>query len=461
LQASLAFANHSHFGDKRAAGSSMREVAELLAGWANYEECLKAALENEEHSSDIVAGMAYAVGTGKKPEMPAKEALKRGAELARRNLKEGSVETSNSSSPSEHALQGIAAAYVRLGDLEAALKINDILKAIPWGFHSEVMPSALPAIASELVKAGNYQGALTTISKLPSRPDLAEFQRQWVLRLIFERQLKTEDLAGAIKIAVELTNRQQRANVLLAIASAQLKIGDRKGALERLEEIRKLSEPAPANEKKPAVAFVNAPVIGAVQAELEAMLGDFESAGKTAASLATAKDKAEALCAIAAQYLAARKLDEARNTLRRARRSAERITAESRGRRNSNQPRMSSDRSQILRRIADIQARSGDAEGALETVESLPSGEFLNGIVIGRAIAGDVKGAIGWLGILKNQEDKSIALESLAGMMTKMGDEAAALKLAGQQDEPLLKAYALLGIALAKAKQTINRDGSD
>src|SRR5262249_37420147 len=150
--------------------------------------------------------------------------------------------------------------------------------------------------------------------------------------------------------------------------------GDREGAVAQLAAIRKLNEPVPEKEKKTGgYTYLNSPLGLVVQADLEARLGDFDAAMKTADGLTEPHDKVEVLCAIAAQLLNAKRKDDGRALLLKAGKIAEEM---------SNHPKAMTklfpagatvgvshnDRSQMLRRIAELQAKSGDAEGALKTV---------------------------------------------------------------------------------------------
>jgi hypothetical protein len=109
----------------------------------------------------------------------------------------------------------------------------------------------------------------------------------------------------------------------------------------------------------------------------------------------------------------------------------------------------------VLQQIAEEQARAGDPEGASETLEDITSEEHkrFDLILLAFAEAGDLERAVQMLPQIKKQTDKGYALERLTRMMTKAGNEKAALALANQQTTSGLKAYALLGMALAKTPE--------
>jgi RNA polymerase sigma factor (sigma-70 family) len=433
---------------------SLSLVIGLLAKWGEYDQCLRIASEREAVEGNVIGMMARVIAFKYESKPAALKALNRGTELVRERISKKPNEAAGFwMHQGDSTIQALAGAYARLGDMPKAMQLNELLK-IRKATGSEYKANALPFIAYSQVQAGDFRAALETISKIDAPPHLKEFNRINILRRIADKQIDLGDLADATKTASELTNRQDRAEVLHTIALVQLEKGDRKGALATLEQIRQLSKPAPANERKEIDGSnLNSSAPEVLQADLEARLGDFEGAQRTAAKLTAAKQKAQAFCDIGSQYLSAKKLEEARQILRRASRSAERVPSEPPrygAGPGTRRPRFSFavEKSVLLRRIAGFQARAGDVEGAMETAESLDSGAPLYWIVIARAKAGDIKGAIESFSILKDSDDKAIALEQLAGMMADGGDKTGALALAAKQDTPLLKAYTLLGIAL-------------
>jgi RNA polymerase sigma factor (sigma-70 family) len=482
LEATFAIAKTANidgqFANSTAVDVPLQNVVQLLSSWEEYDECLRIAKEGKplgdrqvgraRGGSDdglpalVIQSMASGIGRHERSDSPARQALQRGTELVEENIRTFPMQIhASSDGPGPRALEALAAAYVRLGDLEDAFKTSETMEALPWGYFSRNKPNALQAIASAQAREGDFQGARETISR-PNFSDKPGSFRTVILGRIAENQIAKVDLPGALKTTADLINVQQKANVLLAIAGAQLNKGDRAAALDRLEEIRKLNEPMPGKEKNTGgIAYLNAPSTLVVQADLEARLGDFQAAQKTASKLTEARDEVQALSAIGAQFLAAKRMSEARQSLRQASEAAVRMqeqppagrSGERQGaEQNLFQRNSRMENLRFLKRLAELQAKAGDAEGALQTAKQLAPGSFLSWLVIARAEGGDIDGAIDWLTLLNNQDDKSTALEQLAGILAKSNEEARALALAAKQESSLSKAYTLLGIAIEKTK---------
>jgi tetratricopeptide (TPR) repeat protein len=439
------------------------DVAVLLSSWAEYDDCLRLADQSGNRRDQVLIAMARMVRPTKGTEAGARQALQRAADMAVRPMKVDPKEARVFFMPRNRAQESIAVAQARIGDLDRALKTVDAIHygdprigdgelAGSWGGG---VNDPLEQIARELVQAGDFQGALKTAADARIRN---KFKAE-ILRLIAEKQASNSDFEGAIKTAAQLSNLQEKANVIRDIAIVQIEKGDRNGGQARLEELRRLNESLQDTEKN-SESF-SSPLEFATrtaQADIEARLGDFKEALKTAGNQTSARDKAQSLLAIGAQMLVAGKKEEARQVLRRASRSAERIPEQASKIMRSPEGRSRKvgfpqvEKEMLLLEIAQQQARAGDAEGAFETAESLPPSSNLDWLLIAMAAGGDMDGAVESLAKLTKTEAKERALEGIARIMTKAGKEQEATALAAKQKSLLLKAYTLLGMALGKAK---------
>ncbi len=447
-------------------GIGLYEVAQLLSSWAEYDECLVLAEQSGNRKEPVLRALARMVRPDKGAEVVARQALQRAADMAAKAMKVDPKEARVPFMRMNRAQEVIAAAQARIGDLEDALKTveaihypgqGDTRLGEPFGNKG----NALSAIARELARAGDFQGALKTAAQVLKSDKFTEEIR----RLIAMKQAEDGDFEGALKTAADLSSVQEKANVIRTIAVAQIEKGDRKGGQARLEELRRLNESSQdtaRNTQSFSVSLEFAP--RTAQADIEARLGDFKEALKTAGNLTGARDKAQSLLAIGRQMLVVGKKEEARQVLRRASRSAERIPEQASEIRRGPEGRSGrvgfprTEKPMILFQVAVQQARAGDAEGAFETAESLPSNSDVDWLLIALAEGGDIDGAVESLGKLRKTEAKERALEGIANIMTKAGKEQEAAALAAKQKRSLLRAYTLLGMALGKAKVTVPRE---
>jgi RNA polymerase sigma factor (sigma-70 family) len=442
--------------------SIVSDPLRLRCMWGEYDALLHIAAEKKYSEFFILRLMATTVRKGNGHEAAARSALQRAAEMVMK-LNESNPERPPTTSET-NLLELIGAGQARIGYSEDAFRTIDKLDSLKSDGASAATTAAtkaraILAIARAQAGAGDLDEAMKTAEMLSSRS-----QQEEILSLIARAQTQRGDFQAALKTVAKLDSIRDRVDVLHAIALAQIEKGDRQGARAALSEITKLNEASVEGQLRSGSALQ----LGqrAARAGVEVRLGDFEAALQTAGNITSALEKAQALSEIGAGMLALGRKEEAKQELRRASRSAERVpesnprTAQT-GRRGAGPepgPRIPANshtaKLALLRDIAKQQALAGDAEGAFETAESLPRGRNgLTWLITAVAEGGDLAEAVHSLPKLLTLEEKSSALESIARIMTTTGDKPAAAALAAKQTNPLLKAYTLLGIATAKTNK--------
>ena len=464
---------------------SEENLVYLLSSWGEFEDCLRIAAASKNNKLATLQALADGVLPNKETDPAARQALQKAAEMAVRPIPDRTM--GGAIPPGKNptgVLAAIAAACARIGSLKQAFESVDaianlrdgVAKRVDGVERSGIGVKVFAGIANEQVLRGDYRGARETAARLPSN-----FKTN-IVREIVDKQVKEGDFNAALQTAKELSKALGRANSLCTIAAAQIDKKNIAGARTTLAELQKLSESMQedgeglrraADPRKPDID----PRVAV--AMTEARLGDFPGALVTASNLTLALDKAQALCEIGSQFLIAGKREEAKQTLRRASRSTERIpdrqqqpnfaafgelNLPQRGRGGFENPDLLTQMMSVLekpalqREIARQQAKAGDAEGAFETAESLPSEMELYWLIIALADGGDVDGAVQSLAKLNKTTAKTRALEGIARSMARAGKEQEASALADRQTNPLLKAYTLLGVAIGKTNHSVTPD---
>jgi hypothetical protein len=189
-------------------------------------------------------------------------------------------------------------------------------------------------------------------------------------------------------------------------------------------------------------------------------LGDKSGALVTAANIDSDLEKARALNQMGANLRKAGKPTEAREMLLAASQAAQRVIP-STGKGRFQTP---SAKATTLDFIAREQAKAGDVTEALRTANIIPMDEVMDdalaGIAPAQAEAGDLKGALETVARIRGETTKGAALEDLAQVLARTGPEKDALALATQQTSPAVKARALLGVILGKAKAKLPKQES-
>ena len=455
-------------------------LVRLLSSWGEFEECLRIAAIDKDSKHIALQALAEGVPRSKDTESAARQALQKATEMAVAPIPTPTRTDRGgrgSMNPALAPLIAIAAARARIGRLEGAFETVEAISDFNQPIAESLKVKALEDIAREQVLRGDYRGAKETAVNSSLTPSVMAI----LLRQIVNKQVKDGDFRAAFQTATELSSSREKANALCVIAAGQLEKKDTEGARTTLDELRKLGETMQENGRNSGRGFfpsnpeVNPRVAVAMT---EARLGEFQAALLTASNLTLALDKAQALCEIGSQLLIAGKREEAKQALRRASRSAERIPdgqqSNSNGFGGSSTPRSGRgsvgtsgipdyvfsklEKPALQREIARQQAKAGDAEGAFETAESLPAGMELDWLLIALAAGGDSDGAVQSLPKLNSTSARTRALEGIARSMARAGKEQEASALADRQTNPLLKAYTLLGLALGKTNHTENPD---
>jgi RNA polymerase sigma factor (sigma-70 family) len=310
----------------------------------------------------------------------------------------------------DSALEAIACAHARKGDLKAALQIADQLKHQPLS-----RAGALEEIALAQAKAGDRAAAAASL--------------QEALRLD-ETTLAEEDA-------------RSRARARIAIARAQ--IGDVAGALETAAALRVEDDKVQALQ-------------GIAVEQVKA--GDLKSARKTIEGIKDPEQKVHAGMALAEVQADAGNRDAARESLLAAQRVADAL-------------RDDAQKEACRWDLARAAIKLGDVKPALAQVQAHPKNEacawVLFDVAEAQAAAGDRVAAASTLkqaweatGNLKEGDDNPEGVQTLAprGLLMKghllsliaaklvqAGAEGEALTRAGKEEVPFLKALALMGAA--------------
>jgi hypothetical protein len=351
------------------------------------------------------------------------------------------------------ALQGFVWS-LRKPDKPAARKVLReavaLLKSLPKNNQRQY----LPRLAAAQVRVGDLEGALQAIEPLDAA------WKRIGQEPIAVAQAQTGDVAGALETLKAIQRDEPRGRVLQAVARAQAKAGERAAAEGTLKAVRKIVDDLYVWEAKLAARpRVPREMKGVSKAaELEAqialtqyLLGDGAGARRTALGIKAEYEKARAFLDLGEAAAAAGKREEARKLLLAAAQAAASVRP---GAARGDWPPESAKNS-TLRVIAEQQAKNGDVREALRTAEAIGGDrerETALGLVVpAQAEAGDVKGALGALARIKGSAWKGYALEGIVQARVKAGDERGALAVVAEQTSPALKVRALLGLAKGRA----------
>ena len=196
-------------------------------------------------------------------------------------------------------LSEIAEALARAGKFPEALQVA---AQIPDDSIERL--NAAYEIALEQVGANDFAGALRTISNSAGIPKKSGVER---------------DLDGKIKSVTLRGKSIARANILRAIALAQMDKGNRKAALATLGQLRQLNDENADGAEPETLDLLGLGLNGispmgesrqkltprVAQVELEAVLDEFPAARKTAGNLTSPIEKAQAFLFLGKTLLAA------------------------------------------------------------------------------------------------------------------------------------------------------------
>src|SRR5262249_54160200 len=120
--------------NSRDESSPLLSIVRLLAGWGEYEQCLQIAAKSQRGGSrsrpsartstndlqnSVIERTVAEIGTKGKAEPSDRQFLSRAADLVEANIRRNPDQIhATASAPGPRALTAIAAAYVRIGDLD-------------------------------------------------------------------------------------------------------------------------------------------------------------------------------------------------------------------------------------------------------------------------------------------------------------------------------------------------------
>ena len=272
----------------------------------------------------------------------------------------------------DFALSVIAETQVHDGDLPAARRTAD---------SCQDRSDALGRMARALAEAGDVPGALRLVGEMPAPALLGFDPRAGALAGIAETQARAGDVPGALRTAGALevgsTNktrqreaRRFREATLSQVAQAQAAAGDFEGAGRTLAAMEEGKGRARAGSKTLAARARGGDPVGALAAldesapdrrawvvgcvaEAQAQAGDFDSAGRTLASIEEEHRRGQAIGALAVALARAGDPGAAFATARDIADAAV--------------------RKKTLARLALAQAEAGDPGPALEVIKAQSS----------------------------------------------------------------------------------------
>jgi hypothetical protein len=132
-----------------------------------------------------------------------------------------------------NAIKLIAIDQASVGFIDDALKTISIIRPGEGTFVSADFDLALHSIAASQLKAKDIQGAKKTYLLIKNYPQY----RDDTLHDIVDFQIANRDLKGALATTEGIDNPSRKAAVILKIATAHAKAGDRKKAVEIAENV--------------------------------------------------------------------------------------------------------------------------------------------------------------------------------------------------------------------------------
>jgi RNA polymerase sigma factor (sigma-70 family) len=293
----------------------------------------------------------------------------------------------------------------------------------------------------------------------------------WVLMGVAEAQAKAGEKGAAEKNfaeAIEAAKRvagSEKDHRLRDVAEAQAKAGDIKAAKETTESIEM------EDSRASALAAV---------AAAQARAGDFKGAEETLGAVTVDNRKGEALLAILEARAKAGKLDEAaaaaaqvaddygkiraQAALARAYHRAKDAKAAARHIEEARKihdglpedDKMSDTKSAAAGVIAGALAETGDAKAARKLAQAVKKEQWkwiaLNNVAAAQAGAGDVKGALETAGTIKDDPIRESAVKDVLTAQLKAGDLKGARKTFEGLKRPYWRAEALIEIAKVQAR---------
>jgi RNA polymerase sigma factor (sigma-70 family) len=192
------------------------------------------------------------------------------------------------------ALGELATRQAEAGQAAGAFKTLEAIKVekdggsrwVPEEYKNRVQQ----ALAERHLKAGELSEALLRAEKV----DKGYHHRDELLLRIGQAQVKAKDLAAARKTAEKIEGPWFRSDVLVAVALAEGRAGDRDAALKTLQDLRRRTE-AEKGERRHILPYVYLQA-----ASVQAQLGDAKGALEWIERLREPEYKAEALRGLSA-----------------------------------------------------------------------------------------------------------------------------------------------------------------
>jgi RNA polymerase sigma factor (sigma-70 family) len=179
----------------------------------------------------------------------------------------------------DQRVMDVAECAVQLGDAQSA---ETVLDGLDDGTQRN---TALSHISAAQARRGDLRSARATLARIKD----SELWHGEALRAVAVAEARLGNLEAAKAIAVGIAEPSEKAGALTAIASAQLRAGERESAMKTLHNALQIAQAIPlvvGDKRQPSDHQPSAlAAIAGVQAEA----GDIEQAGKTAQAIHKAK----------------------------------------------------------------------------------------------------------------------------------------------------------------------------
>ena len=315
------------------------------------------------------------------------------------------------------AFDAIVQVQARAGDIGGAM---ETLKTVDgtWSRYSAAV--ALANMAENQTKEGDRAAAAETfrLARLAATSIQDEKDLSKALSAIAQAQARAGDIKGALQTVASLPSENSRAVALITIAEAQAKGGDRAGAAETF----RLALQAAATIQDAPNKFYAFGEIAQAQAKSGDRAGAAETFRLALQAATTIQDEVTKSGILYSIAVAQARAGDGKGALQTA------GTIPNKGL-----------QALALPIIPQSQAQAGDMKGALETLAAMPT-EYKPGILLGiayaQAKAGDVQGALQTADAIQSGRSKSEARGVIAQMQATAGDVHGALRTAAAIEDP-------------------------
>jgi RNA polymerase sigma factor (sigma-70 family) len=328
------------------------------------------------------------------------EAKDRAAARKAFQLARAAADTVANETDKEYRISWVASFQANAGLVKEALKTAADLSeenARRWAYRDIAMAQA---------RAGDVKTALQTAQKVSRLGDVQNECTDQVLAGIATAQAETGDLKGALETAAAMTNDWWKAVAYAGIAEAQAKAKDRRAALKTLElALASAHRIERGTRKEQQLQHI---------ASAQVKVGDLKGARQTARAIADDSFKALVLGTIAAAQAKGKDFKAARRTIRETLQTLERVKiAEGAGYSTAVGNHWFA-REEVVK--AHLQAK--DFKAALETARGLKyeAGQIqlFHRIARAQAAAGQEHEALTWAAKLKPPYARAMALLGVA-----------------------------------------------